>query len=200
MTVSKFYFRDSFRFFDRRFPMLCRNCIVRCRREVFDGPLPFRTVDYSPLLKSSNRLENNPTFVHSCNVKSADMDDQTCADEFSARVWRYNWLVALALVGVSGKLLLFRKHTRGWSNLVMGCIATAFAVSLLTVYWPSCPESCTCGDFFALFPFLSLLMGLGWIHDGTLAVLGYRVRNTTPSEDSRRLTTKGSSEVSEDIQ
>ncbi len=120
------------------------------------------------------------------------MDAHTCVNAFSAQVWRYNILVAVALVGVLGKMALCKqwKVKMGWPDVVAGCMTIVVAISLLTVFWPSCPEKCTCRDFFALFPFLSLLMGIGWIHDGSLAVAGYKLRNARETIENRIPLTK----------
>lgn len=140
--------------------------------------LPQRNTRFIVPSKKSHKLSRVHTLRNSNS--SANMDDETCADEFSARIWKYHWLVVVALFLISGKFLLFQKFNNGWLNLIAGCITTTFAMSLMTVFWPYCPDGCTCGDFFALFPCLSLLLGLGWIHDGAFAVAGYRIRNAHP--------------------
>ena len=61
-------------------------------------------------------------------------------------------------------VLPYRIHTQLFYG--MGAVKLLLAVLMFTVFYPGCPEGCSCTQTYFVYPIVVLLIGGLWIRDG----------------------------------
>ena len=116
--------------------------------------------------------------------------NQSCQSTLNQEVNTFNAIVFISLaLTVVVRYIIYRpmevsrRRALARYSIMAGVLKIALAISLFTVLWPTCPDTCLCGtDFTSFYPIVALVIGLLWVKEGLAEAAAHDDATATTEE------------------